>query len=96
MLEHMEIAEQVYKCGNNSKNTNRAETNRASYGKKHKRGEFASPNNTKKGHAVNPKSNYTVHPSDQPKGTKTCLVHGHRQSTEGCKILKEYPNKDVA
>ena len=38
MFERMEIAEKFYKCGNTSKNTNRAETNRVSHGSKCKVG----------------------------------------------------------
>ena len=47
----MEIVEQVYKGCNISKNTNGAEANRASHGKKLKGGEHALPTNLEKGQA---------------------------------------------
>ena len=57
MFERMVIAEQVFKCGNISKNTNRAEANHESRERKHKVGEAASPINPEKGRAGKRKTN---------------------------------------
>ena len=81
MLECMEIAEQVYKGGNTSKNTNRTESHRASHNSKSKGGEAASPTNTEKGRTGKRKQNYAGHMSNRTTGAKTFLVHGLMHST---------------
>ena len=86
MFEHIEIFEQLYKGGNNSKSTNRTEADHASHGRKRKGEEAAMPTNPDKGCSGKHKKNHAGHPSDRTTGAKkTCLLNGPRQSTEECK-----------
>ena len=89
MFERMEIADKFYEGEIPSKITIRAEADRASHGRKRKGVEAASPTNPKKGRAGKRKKNHSGHPSDQPTGDKTCLVHGLGHSKAECKLLKE-------
>ena len=70
MFERMEIAETIYKGGSPSKNNQRAESDRASFVRKKKRGGSASPSNPEKGQAGKHKKKYSGHPSDAPTGAK--------------------------
>ena len=70
MFERMDIAEKVYKVGTPSKTTTRADTKRASRGRKRKGRDSAFQTNPKKGHAGNRKKNHAGHTRDRPTGDK--------------------------
>ena len=90
-LERMEIVKAIYKGGAPSKNTQRAEANRDSSGRKEKGGASASPSKPDQVHSGKRKRSNTGHPSNEPTGAnKTCLIHGPGHSSEECKILQEY------
>ena len=83
MFDRMESAEQVEKGEKPSKNTQRAESDHSSLGRKKKGGGSASPSNPEKGCDGKRKRNHAGHQSDDPTGSKkTCLVHGPRHSSE--------------
>ena len=92
----MEVVEKVYKVGTPSKTPIRADSNRASHGRKLKVVEAASTTNPKKGHAGKRKTKIAVYLIDQPTGGKTCLLHGPGYSMEDCKLLKKYSSKYAA
>ena len=70
----MEIVEVIYEGGETSKNNQRAEADRAIFGRKKKGGWFASPAKNKKGHTGKRKKNDASHTSDAPTGAKkTCM-----------------------
>ena len=77
-----------YECGTTSKNTIKADANRASHGRKIKGGESALPTNPEKGRTGKRKARNAGHPINRPTGVKTCLLHGPGHSTEECKVLK--------
>ena len=82
MFERMDIAEQVYEGGKKSKNTQWAEDNRASLGRKQNGGGATSPYNPEKGRAEKCKRNHSGHLSDDLNGAKnTCLMHRPRHSS---------------
>ena len=89
LFEIMETAEKIYKGGNTSKTTTRADANRASYGRKRKGGEDALPNKPETGCSGKREKKSVGHPSDRPTRGKICLLHGPVQSTEYCKVLKD-------
>ena len=82
IFERMEIAEEIYKGGSPTQNTQRAESDRASSGRNKKGGASASPYNPEQGRTGKCNINNSGHPSDEPTGTKnTCLLHGPGQSS---------------
>ena len=89
----MEIAEQFYKGGNTSKNTNRTTAARSSHGRKHKGGASALPTNLEQGCASKCNINHAGHPINGTNGEKTYLVHGPGHYTNNWKVLKEYSEK---
>ena len=89
----MEVSENVYKEVTLYKINTREYANRARNVRKRNGGESASTTNPKKGCSGKRKKNHAVHPSNCPTSDKTCLVHGSGNSTEDCKVLKEYSEK---
>ena len=97
MFECMEIAEAIYKGGAPSKNTQRAEADRASFGRKKKGRASTLPYNPEQGRSGKRKGRNAGHLSDEPTGAKkTCLLHGPGHSSEECKFLQEYTEKRSA
>ena len=92
----MEVAEKIYKVGQTTKHLHRSDTNCASHGRKLKGGEAASPTNTEKGRTGKRKTINAGDPSYRTTGGKTCLLHGPGNSTEECKVLKDYFKKYAA
>ena len=66
MFEHTEIAEAIYKGVAPSKNTQQAESYRASSDRNKKGGASASPSNPEQGRAGKRKISNTGHPSNEP------------------------------
>ena len=96
LFEIMEVTEKIYKYGNTPKNPPRADSNRASHGRKQKGGEAASPTNSETGRAGKRKTRNAGHRSDRMTGGKTRLFHGPRHYVEECKLLKDYATKYAA
>ena len=92
MFEFMEIADKVYGGTTTSKITTRAETDRASHGRRCKGGEATSPNITENFHALKQKKNNAVHSINWSTSDTTWLFHVPEHSTAECKVLKEYYN----
>ena len=79
----MKITEAIYVGGSPSKNNQRAESDRASFGRKQKGGGSASPSNPENGLAGKRKGNDAGHTSDAPTGEKnTFMLHGPGHSSE--------------
>ena len=96
MFERMEIAEAIYEGGAPSKNSQQAEADRSSFGRKQKGEGSASPSNPEKGRADKRKRNDAGHPSNAPNGKKkTCIFNGPGHSSEECKVIREYSEKHV-
>ena len=71
------MAGKVYKVVTPSKtSTDRADSNRASHGRKREGVRDNSPTNSENSCASKCKKNYAVHKSDRTNGDKTCLMHG--------------------
>ena len=89
MFERMEIAELIYKGGSPSKNTQRAEDERASSGRNKKGRAYASPSKPEQGRTSKRKRINAGHPRYDPTGAKkTCLMHVPGHSSEECKVLQ--------
>ena len=79
----MEIAEATYKGGASYKNTQLAEADRESFGRKKKGGGSATAYNPKKGCAVKNKKIDVGRSINTPNVAKyTCMFHGTRHSYE--------------
>ena len=97
IFKRMDIAEAIYKGVSPSKNTQWAESNSASSGRKKNGGVFASPSKPDQGCAGKHKRNSSGRPSYQSTGAKkTCLTYGPGNSSEKCKVLKYYTDKGSA
>ena len=73
----MKITEAIYVGGSPSKNNQRAESDRASFGRKQKGGGAASPSKPENGLTGKRKGNHAGHPSNAPTGAKKiCMLHG--------------------
>ena len=90
MIKLMEIAEAIYEGGAPSKNTQREEANRASFGRKQKGGGAASPSIPEKGRSGKRKRNDAGHPINYPTGKKkTCMLHIPGHSSKKCKVIQD-------
>ena len=88
MFERTEIAEAIYGGGAPSKNTQQAEADHASFGRKQKGGGSTSSSKPEKGRAGKRKRHDAGHLSGVPTGAKnTCMLHGHGHYSEECKVL---------
>ena len=72
----------IYQDGTTSKTQIRSDADCASRVRKQKVVESASPANPEMGGSIKRKKNNLDHPSDQPTGGKTCLLHVPGNSTE--------------
>ena len=97
MFKIIEISEQVYEAGKNSKTFIKVDANRDGHVRKRKGGGVASPNKPKKGHTEKHKTKISGHPRDAPIDSKnTYMLHVTRHSSAECKVLKIYFEKYAA
>ena len=97
MFECVETVDKIYKVGAPSKNTQLAESNRASSGRKQKWGGADLTSNTEKLCAGKRKKSDTGHPSDAPTGAEnTCMLHIPGHSSKEWKVLKDYSENHAA
>ena len=88
MFERMEIAKAICEGLAPSKNTQQAESDRASFGRKKNGGGASSPSKPEKGYAGKHKRNNVGHPRDAPTGAKKiCMLHGPGHSSKEYKVL---------
>ena len=87
----------MYKGRAPSKNTQREESDCASFVRKQKRGGAVLPSNPEKGRTGKRNKNDAGHPSYAPAGAKkTHLLHGPRYYSKKCKVLKDQKSRHTA